>query len=154
MNIHKLDNNTLSESNVFGKMFGKKLNQLRVADLRSELDKRSLDKSGLNAALVERLEQSPLDESVKLSDSTNVQDEVSETDVKSKSNKNQTCSCELMAADLEGVKLDIVILQQQMKASASYNLNTIKDLNSEVEITRLQQELAGEKKASETKNEY
>ena len=54
-----------------------------------------------------------------------------------------------MAADLEGVKLDIVILQQQMKASASYNLNTIKDLNSEVEITRLQQELAGEKKASE-----
>ena len=53
-----------------------------------------------------------------------------------------------MAADLEGVKLDIVILQQQMKASAC-NSNTIKDLNSEVEITRLQQELAGEKKASE-----
>jgi hypothetical protein len=60
-------------------MFGKKLNQLRVVDLRSELDKRSLDKSGLKAALVERLEQSLLDESVKLSDSTNVQDEVSET---------------------------------------------------------------------------
>ncbi|CAB4018170.1 Werner syndrome ATP-dependent helicase-like [Paramuricea clavata] len=128
---------------------GKKLNQLCVVDLWSELDKRNLDKSGLKAALVEHLEQSLLDETVKLSDSTNVQDEVSETDVKSKSNKNQTCSCELMAADLEGVKLDIVILQQQMKASASYNLNTIKDLNSEVEITRLQQELAGEKKASE-----
>ena len=36
---------------------GKKLNQLRVVDLRAELEKRGLDKSGLKGALVERLEK-------------------------------------------------------------------------------------------------
>ena len=42
---------------------GKKLTQLRVTDLRTELEKRGLDKSGLKNALVERLEKSLLDES-------------------------------------------------------------------------------------------
>ena len=36
---------------------GKKLSQLRVVDLRAELEKRGLDKSGLKNALVERLEK-------------------------------------------------------------------------------------------------
>lgn len=36
---------------------GKKLTQLRVVDLRAELEKRGLDKSGLKGALVERLEK-------------------------------------------------------------------------------------------------
>lgn len=42
---------------------GKKLTQLRVTDLKTELEKRGLDKSGLKNALVERLEKSLLDES-------------------------------------------------------------------------------------------
>ncbi len=36
---------------------GRKLTQLRVVDLRAELEKRGLDKSGLKGALVERLEK-------------------------------------------------------------------------------------------------
>ena len=36
---------------------GKKLSQLRVVDLRAELEKRGLDKTGLKGALVERLEK-------------------------------------------------------------------------------------------------
>lgn len=41
---------------------GKKLIQLHVIDLRTELGKRGLDKSGLNSVLVERLERSILEE--------------------------------------------------------------------------------------------
>ncbi|CAB4009438.1 SAFB-like transcription modulator isoform X1 [Paramuricea clavata] len=45
---------------------GKQLNQFRVVDLRTELEKRGLDKSGLKGALVERLEKSLLDYSAEL----------------------------------------------------------------------------------------
>ncbi|XP_028390600.1 scaffold attachment factor B1-like isoform X2 [Dendronephthya gigantea] len=48
---------------------GKKLTQLRVVDLRAELEKRGLDKTGLKGALVERLEKSLLDESADLNES-------------------------------------------------------------------------------------
>jgi hypothetical protein len=40
---------------------GKQLSQFRVADLRTELENRGLDNSGLKGALVERLEKSLLD---------------------------------------------------------------------------------------------
>lgn len=36
---------------------GKKLTQLRVVDLRAELERRGLEKSGLKGVLVERLEK-------------------------------------------------------------------------------------------------
>ena len=54
---------------------GKKLSQLRVVNLREELEKRNLDKSGLKAALVKRLEKSLLEEATDLSDAENNNDE-------------------------------------------------------------------------------
>jgi hypothetical protein len=42
---------------VMASVGGKKLGQLRVVDLRAELEKRGLDKSGLKGALVDRLEK-------------------------------------------------------------------------------------------------
>lgn len=51
---------------------GKEINKLRVAELRVELEKRGLDKSGLKAVLVERLERSVLDASGDQKDSSEI----------------------------------------------------------------------------------
>ena len=53
---------------------GKKFSQLRVVDLK-ELEKRNLDKSGLKAASVKRLEKSLLEEATDLFDAENNNDE-------------------------------------------------------------------------------
>ena len=45
--------NTTSENSVDGK----KMTELKVVELRSELEKRGLDKTGIKAVLMERLEK-------------------------------------------------------------------------------------------------
>lgn len=54
---------------------GKKLSLLRVVDLRAELETRNLNKSGLKATLVKRLENSLLEEATDLFDTDSNHDE-------------------------------------------------------------------------------
>ena len=121
---------------------GKKINQLRgMTELRAELDKRGLNKSGLKATLVKRLEMSILETSgnqrnsfqgedkdkeptAPLIDKTSEKIVGSEKEkacktseaVSSEGDRLTTPSCcaclgGFITAELEGIKFDIAILQ-------------------------------------------
>lgn len=126
---------------------GKKLNQLRVVDLRAELGKRNLDKSGLKAILIKRLEKSLLEEtSSEVNyksnfDSPKMDDvqhgEVStQKNVAASSSRYCICECSKLTAEVEGVKLDMTILESRVNHQMQANKDEISNLRKEVLILR------------------
>lgn len=138
---------------------GIKLTKFRVVDLRTELEKRGLDKTGFKAVLVERLEKSLREESriieaddrsitaendirstncdktslemaeIVTMDETTNQSSVSKPLVGTEMFSlppSSRCSClnGALVAEIEGIKLEITILQKQMEAKA--DLHTYK----------------------------
>ena len=61
---------------------------------------------------------------------------------------NCYCSCGVLAADVEGVKLDITILQSRIELLSESN-NELSHKEKDKEIDRLRGELMSEKKKSE-----
>jgi hypothetical protein len=104
---------------------GKKLSQLRVVDLRLELEKRNLDKSGLKEALVKRLEKSLLEEATDLLDKDNNHDEAdcngdlaNTKDVLLSLAHQATCNCACSSTleDIVNMKLNMEILRSRVDA--------------------------------------
>ena len=54
------------------------------------------------------------------------------------------CSCGVLAADLEGIKLELVILQRDIVAVANSAASKVSKGNNQNEINRLQRELSNE----------
>lgn len=90
---------------------GKKLTELRVVDLREELNKRGLNKSGLKSVLIERLEESLLESSAKERLACE-EDNAEDTDF----NCND---CRKLSVEVTEAKMDLTLLWAKINSITS-----------------------------------
>ncbi|CAB4007338.1 SAFB-like transcription modulator isoform X1 [Paramuricea clavata] len=112
---------------------GKQLSQFRVVDLKTELEKRGLDNSGLKGALIERLEKSLLDYSAEISEcvfSTEQGDEANKT---AESEATQTPNSNLDAINKQSLQMKTAgkLLEQSIEINTATKETNCKETMTE-----------------------
>lgn len=113
---------------------GKPVNQLKVHELKDELEARGLKKSGLKKDLQDRIYKY-----MEMVDHP-VDKQATDTSAVVKQGNFCSCRCQELLTDIEGIKLELVIIESRLEKSIACNTKLINTLCEDVtEIKKRQQ---------------